>query len=1210
MAASASVDMVDMGRDGVARVAGIAFEVQAAEWNENNDHNVNGNQNNGSPQSVPKRLRRRLMEAVENKPSTLQEIEAKLKEADLRRQQFHEWLANKARSKPKSPTHSANPEYLAQRLEAKLSAAEQKRLELLSQAQMRLAKSDELRQAAKTEVQLRAEREREELESKVESRVQQAESNRMALLEAEKQRRAAAQERMANSHLQRMVQEDKDKERKETLHATICQRVAAAEEKRLGILEAEKTRAHLSVMQARRVANSVSLQREMEMRKRKEKLENRLQRAKRKRAELLRQRGRFGGASHINRHKMVKHGERLSRKLARVWRQFQRSSRTTYTLTQEFAACEISHSTVNSLPFEKFAARIQSLATLQSVTALLARIERWFMASQHSDSNIASIDHLLKRISLGNKRTPPNGNRVAKRTASQGSVKATNRSQKEKTDEKEPLRYPARVFLCAYMILGHPEAVFSGRGERETALAEAATRLVPEFESLIHIILDGPSCSPYSTSPSLNKEACSWDFKRPQTSNSQRPFAAQLAAFDAAWCSYLYQFVVWKVKDAQSLEEDLIRVACQLELSMLQKCKITSGGEEGNVSHDIKAIRRQVVEDQQLLQDKILRLSGSSGMARMGAALSDVRSRFMEAKENGSPLLSPFSPASFPSSSTSMGCQKRVIGKPKKVARSLFKSRPETENPADASVKSSNSLGDADKKKLLNDNEIMVNDILHDRNRTFADTVCGMNKSSDEFTVKIKSTMETAFWDCVKESLTSNPPDYAWVIKLVEEVRNELVALVPVSWKQEILDSIDTDLLSQILESGSQDVEYLSKLLEYSLGVVLKLAIPANDNESKAKHGQLFHELSDIVVGMDKETNSSFAQVLVKGLRFILEQIQVLKKDISVARIRSLEPLVQGLAGVRYLQEAFTTRCGPYSRATRMLPRTVQWLTSVRQTVEQQKSDFLTALIDFRNSQPSVLSTHASGLPPVTSLRTGGRLDPGKGLPTIADNSVLPAFTGSLGGTVQEIQWNSQETLVRLGLLQLTSKPDAVNEETMPETLKLNAGRLQKAQNDFQHIIVIATSMLLVRQTLTGKGVPAAEIDSVLHDVVEQLKDILSNPALSVHHIGRLLSQLCMPLGENEESSQELMTRILNRSLSVDDAVFVKISAAIIAGLRAILLGVKGFEGRSLAQLALKRIGASPLVDLLAGVADALDVIATVTCQVHGPWYVCIAGEI
>lgn len=42
-------------------------------------------------------------------------------------QQFHEWLSNKARPKPRSPSWSSQEEDLAQRLEAKLSAAEQKR---------------------------------------------------------------------------------------------------------------------------------------------------------------------------------------------------------------------------------------------------------------------------------------------------------------------------------------------------------------------------------------------------------------------------------------------------------------------------------------------------------------------------------------------------------------------------------------------------------------------------------------------------------------------------------------------------------------------------------------------------------------------------------------------------------------------------------------------------------------------------------------------------------------------------------------------------------------------------------------------------------------------------------------------------------------------------------------------------------------------------
>ena len=79
-------------------------------------------------------------------------------------------------------------------------------------------------------------------------------------------------------------------------------------------------------------------------------------------------------------------------------------------------------------------------------------------------------------------------------------------------------------------------------------------------------------------------------------------------------------------------------------------------------------------------------------------------------------------------------------------------------------------------------------------------------------------------------------PDYSWVVGLVKEVRDELLSLVPKIWKQELLESIDVELFSQILESGSQDIVYLSRLLDYSLGVVLKLVIPANDKESKASH--------------------------------------------------------------------------------------------------------------------------------------------------------------------------------------------------------------------------------------------------------------------------------------------------------------------------------------------------------------------------------------
>ena len=132
--------------------------------------------------------------------------------------------------------------------------------------------------AAKTETQLRMEREREELGCKVELRVHQAEANRLALLELEKQRRAAAHERLAQSAVTRTNQEGKDRERIEALRLAICQKIAAAEEKRACLLEAEKSRAQATVLQARRVAQEVVRERELKLRKKKEKLEARLQR--------------------------------------------------------------------------------------------------------------------------------------------------------------------------------------------------------------------------------------------------------------------------------------------------------------------------------------------------------------------------------------------------------------------------------------------------------------------------------------------------------------------------------------------------------------------------------------------------------------------------------------------------------------------------------------------------------------------------------------------------------------------------------------------------------------------------------------------------------------------------------------------------------------------------------------------------------------------
>ncbi|KAA8538697.1 hypothetical protein F0562_028322 [Nyssa sinensis] len=778
-------------------VAGTALNIPAIDSNTKSS--------SSSHPKLPRRLRRRLLES-KSPSTTVEEIEAKLKEADLRRQQFYELMSSKARPKLKSPSWSSSQEGdLGQRLKAKLNAAEQKRLSILAKVQKRLARLDELRQAAKIGVETRFEKERDELGTKVESRVRQAEANRLLLLTAHRQRSAVKKEQTAQSLMQRLIQESKYKE---CVSAAIHRKRAAAEKKRSGLLEAEKSRARSRALLVRKIANSVYSQREIERRRLKDQLEDRLQRAKKLRAEYLRQRGSLRSRIRANSNVLVEQGEFLSRKLARYWRQFVRLRGTTFALTKVYVALDINERSVKLMPFEELALQIESAETIKVVKALLDRFESRITlrgeATCASDiSSLEPIDHLLERVASPRRR----GN-VSNATRSKGVKKVGSRREVAHSSDKSS-RYPVRVVLCAYMILGHPDAVFNGKGEHEIALAESAESFVRGFELLIKIILDGPiRTTQEGTASSVT---------------SRMTFRSQMEAFDKAWCSYLYRFVAWKVKDAKLLEEDLVRAACQMELSMMQTCKMTPG-DNGGLSPDMKAIQKQVTEDQMILREKMQHLSGSAGLQRMECALSETRSRFFEAKGNGSSLITPAacrSSPSLPGSSDGLA----VYGsdeiknldenhnRSNYVVHSLFKAVDSSPgNEVDSSTSRCSTDGHSSSDAMsVSENEVLVNEIVHEHHHGFADSLDVSNEDKESIKAKVRETMEKAFWNGIMESMKQDEPDYNWVLKLTKEVRDELCEISPSSWRQEIVETIDIDILSQVLKSGSLDMDYLER---------------------------------------------------------------------------------------------------------------------------------------------------------------------------------------------------------------------------------------------------------------------------------------------------------------------------------------------------------------------------------------------------------------
>ena len=120
-------------------------------------------------------------------------------------------------------------------------------------------------------------------------------------------------------------------------------------------------------------------------------------------------------------------------------------------------------------------------------------------------------------------------------------------------------RYPTRVFMCAYMVLRHPEVVFSRLGDGERSLAAAAQHLVAAFEAVLHRVLEVQSLRPASAASTEPSEG---GLASEASTGPEATFGLLLGAWDQAWGLYLQQFAAWKSTDAANLEVGQHRLVC------------------------------------------------------------------------------------------------------------------------------------------------------------------------------------------------------------------------------------------------------------------------------------------------------------------------------------------------------------------------------------------------------------------------------------------------------------------------------------------------------------------------------------------------------------------------------------------------------------------------------------------------------------------------
>lgn len=154
----------------------------------------------------------------------------------------------------------------------------------------------------------------------------------------------------------------------------------------------------------------------------------------------------------------------------------------------------------------------------------------------------------------------------------------------------------------------------------------------------------------------------------------------------------------------------------------------------------------QVSEDQKLLREKVQHLSGDAGIQRMESALSETRSRYFGVKDDGTPVRSPMissvTASPTPSSERSIpeeGSNHRTARptpsseksipdessnhRTSRVVRSLFKET--NTSPGESSFSAPITRSDSNlyppSEKLRADNEVIVNEFLHDHKYSVTD---------------------------------------------------------------------------------------------------------------------------------------------------------------------------------------------------------------------------------------------------------------------------------------------------------------------------------------------------------------------------------------------------------------------------------------------------------------------------------------------------------
>ncbi|KAK9816195.1 hypothetical protein WJX74_000320, partial [Apatococcus lobatus] len=778
-------------------------------------------------------------------------------------------------------------------------------------------------------------------------------------------------------------------------------------------------------------------------------------------------------------------------------------------------------------------------------------------------------------------------------------------------------------FLCAFMIINHPRVVFNTRGEREQILADAAKDMIAVFEALLALLLE--------------------QVHRPELS----------PGFDQAWVSYLEQFVAWKFADVASLQSELIRIAVEMESSMLGK--VGPDGKRSDrvrTSADLQAVVEQVQHDHRLLRERLQRLGGTAAIARLEAALTAARASATAeqaaAAEAASMADSASSPSSSPARSSPYGSPMRSpYGSPARAGlHPQSRGGSATQSPQRGGAQGV----EQEQAALARGNEGLMWELMYDldwqlpaeeaevawRDASGATNVMQEGRMdptdlppSEIATAvqrHIKRIADQAFWDAVEGTLRGSGPDGGPSLAPAQQVANlladlgaDLAASLPEGARrhvQELTSQLDRerllDALTQSQAHGMAGVNTtaLFGLLETMARMLRDMGSAAREADSNLVHAELRSRLG---LAVSQGDGPGIAAATCRALRVLAAQLRLLKLDSANWQLRQLARGLADGAGVRYAREKFVAGYSipaspaPLAEMASKLPHCRAWLALTSGQLPQLELS-LQPLLTFLSSHPNATPdpTQNNGIP--INLRAGrGRV----GVSAGSEAAAGPKPAATLLAPVQPRSWRG---VVRLGLVGLVSGETPVGPSNAPETLGLDLARLHAAQNSFQQLIVLAACLLLIQQASRQptSNSPGHAAPATLDEAKQRLVAVLADPHMRLPDLSSEAARLAGQggSGEADAAMQSGLSRMLTRS----GGAFKALAAGVACTLQLHLLSgpwnvASDSTLQAAASGALARCGAGSLKAEVARLAQDLGQIAAISEAVHVDIYERLSAD-